>query len=478
MNQENKEYQDFIQATKQDDIDVVIKNFETCQNELFQANEYELFGEAYAIMVEYLYFADFMEQAIYYSLRYMNIVESDTVQVTMAYYNIAGTLYFLQEDYDNAQMILEEEAALYGKSNRIKEQANMMGNLGVIHILKGEYDYALNILFDAKRLLHACNNDKNVHGMMLKVNLAWAYLELNKADRAKGYLDEVLNWSEIDDWPAFKVELYTNYGRYYVLTKDYEIAYDYFHEAVVLCEEKQMESELENLYRLLSEACEENGDLTNSIKYLKKYAEISKQKSLRIQSLIRLKAKAEINLSQKEKVVRKYRDRFFNQVMEWEYDILTNTFSMKFMLAHIDELLYAGEDGPSFSVFVVMVKDLEDLKEIFEFRTLEAMQVNIAEVINGLGYERQIVARAGEGKFFVCYEQLSLKAAKYQAEELLKELKKLTIGEEEHKRGLCFNVGLVDGRHSQAKDSEGLTRMIELLLYQAEVSNIEELLVW
>ncbi len=464
----------FTERLKDDQQQKVIEAFDLYHKFLVEHGFEEEVGLAYMNICEYLHNHDNQETMIRLIVEYTRKVDQDIYPKDAAYYALASTLEFRQENYDNAMRLLEGEIKLYKNKGNQRAIATCMNNLGYLKILAGKSADALDLLTEAKSYLLEIDKYGEYAGYTLRINLAHVYLELKEYDKARSYLNEVLNWSQIESNPNIKVELYMTTGQYYAKIQEFDSAILQLEEAIEIANEKGMKYELRKLYKIIADLFVANEQYDRGCKYLKLYAEIVGEMATKVQKATKYKAIAEIALLDKEKQIQKKKNQYLEIVRNQEYDLLTNTFSRDYLLGHIEELIANREEIDNFYLVSFEIIESGNLYKRKGFRSVEKLLVEVAsEIVNY--FPTHVTARHGRTKFMVVVTQSSQEKVMNDSNLLLT---KLTDLSSPYCNKTCVTSSLVDYKKSKAEDVSTLMRMANLALYQAEASNDQSVVYW
>ncbi len=465
-----------LRAQKKHELDKMPGLIEACRIDLMEQEDFDELGELYIVVVEYYHENNILDKMTYYGIEYMNMVKKDVIPVCGYYHGIASTLAYMEEDFQTALYHVRKEAELHD-TTKIRVRAGCLSNIGVLQIMMEDYTNALDSLTDARILLEKCGETESFHGMKCKANLAWVYLEMNILEKSNDYLQEILHWPDIDKMTYLKVELYTQLGAYHCKINELYKAVDFYEEAITTAEEFGYQYELRKLYKYAADAYELMGDYKKSNQYLVDHADLALQLSSRIQQMIRLKAEAELALVEKEKTLAAKHESHLQRAMDKDYDILTSTYSRKYMIECLDELIGDGKVS-EFNVLLLRINNSETVANAYGFRSLEQVLVVLGNLLMSKVFDNAKVGRIREDAFIICYETLTMEQVRQYSAHLIHLLKRQDFIFE----GNIFNPkvkgGLVSGVSSGAKKGEDLIRLADLALYQAEASKNKDIAVW
>jgi len=380
---------DFKEACKGLDVQKVIRCFYTYEEALFKYADAEAACSLSMEVIEYFFIHDMLEKAIYYSVRFLKIYDMSRVNKPTLFHAIYATLEYMQENFSEALIHMEAELDVHKAESNKRAEVICLSNVGALQIIDCKYLPALNTLLDAKLLLLELGMENTEFDMKVRLNLARVYAEIKEYEVAKKYLDEVMQWQYIDGIPVLKIEMYTNFGRLSIDLGEYDNAFMYMEVAIELCEEENMDFELKNLYKLISETYIELGSYTESVNYLQKYSALAWEMSRKTQKAIRQLAEAEISLKMRENVVKGQRKKYLQIVREDEYDLLTNTFSKSYLKKYVENLISNRDKHNTFSIMFMSIENLSDIQKNLCFRGKEYIMVEVASMVVNLPYSEK-----------------------------------------------------------------------------------------
>lgn len=194
-------------------------------------------------------------------------------------FNEAFSLRQLGNSYNRLYLFKQAEdfyflaLAIYQDLGEEKEIGMIFNNLGTIY-LKLRDCSSIKFFLKAKDYFIASNNGKNV-GVVLS-NISEAYLAMNNIEKAEESLLEAEKYYLDDEYLNDKIYFYHNYARLHNAKNNFKEAVKYYFKSIEIALKIKSYEDLLEIYFEMSKIYENNDDLRNSLKYLKKYNAIYK----------------------------------------------------------------------------------------------------------------------------------------------------------------------------------------------------------
>ncbi len=187
--------------------------------------------------------------------------DSDKTAITA---NLAFIL-IKKKNFKNAIKLLKEQNTQWLKENNPELYFSILENLGICYIESEKYEKA--IAYISQTLEFARKFNVIQHIISSCINLGSAYEKLNNVSEAQRYYNEALKFKELNDFQ--KQEIFHCMAILYHDNSQYKKAISYYKKALSLYKKNKNLISTIRVLRSLSDCCENIGDLTFSLDYLK-----------------------------------------------------------------------------------------------------------------------------------------------------------------------------------------------------------------
>lgn len=274
------------------------------------ANCYLLFGDLYYLLEDY-------EQAVEYDLLGVKFCEDRKEEVLKTkFYLMLGKVYYAIENYDDAEKYLLDalnmtlgkqdfdlvaEIKLFlgkvyiGIKDIEKAESNLLSNevilnkvsnkdllaktykeLMVVYSYKNDTDKALEYAMNSLSLAKQQKNEKLKNDVEL--NVAKIYIQLELYDKAEMYLDDIMDFIEMNGNSNHKLDYYFTYMNLYELKGDFKSAYKYQKKYLAIKDEMLNDSKAAAINDALKKYESEKNE--RELELTKNKAELDKQKGI------------------------------------------------------------------------------------------------------------------------------------------------------------------------------------------------------
>ena len=191
-------------------------------------------------------------------------------------YNIIGANYEKLSEYDKGILFYKKglKYANLAKNDTIKNWIN--NNLGNIYCFEKK-DYKTGISYYTKSLLFNEKNKDTSSIVLTKLNIAWAYFEINQFEKGKTYLEFVNNYSLKYGNSSDLVILNMLNGIYNGYINDYPKAESFFLKAIQLGQKSNNKNDLVFTYQEYSTYLFKTKKFEKAYLYLIKHNELTKE---------------------------------------------------------------------------------------------------------------------------------------------------------------------------------------------------------
>jgi signal transduction histidine kinase/DNA-binding response OmpR family regulator len=197
-------------------------------------------------------------------------------------YNSIGHIYMDEGDNLSALNYFQKSLDMFVALGLEEYLPYLLQNLGIAHDKLGEHELARKNHLRALHMLIEAGDTIRVFGSAY-LNMGENYELTNELDLAFEHYKKGLGILRyLDNRPRMAIA-YTQIGRYYYLTSQYDLAKVYADSASFLAEEQNIVYSMQEISMLYSQIFEGMGNYRSAFKYALKYSEISDQlKDLRI----------------------------------------------------------------------------------------------------------------------------------------------------------------------------------------------------
>lgn len=233
-----------------------------------QVKALNLIGIAY-------FYSSIYEEALKYFIKVEDLLEfnKDDFLLSSILNNI-GEVYRELGIYDNAMEYYEKAIDIVVKNNFSLNHAAILSNIGKIHFDKGEFETALkvynksyDIIVDSKDMINLGEIENRI-GMV--------YFEVGNLIKAEEYYSRSFSRLEDINNKYYVIDVLINIAQLHVVKKSRKTL-NFYGKAMEFADAVGAKKKLCQIYRLISEYHEIQGDYINALKYYKNYSNLNEQ---------------------------------------------------------------------------------------------------------------------------------------------------------------------------------------------------------
>ena len=191
-------------------------------------------------------------------------------------YNIIATNFHYLSELDKAIIYYKKGLYFANKENSNKLKSSICNNLGTLYIFD-KNQYIKGIDFCNKSILNSQKLGDTTDIVLTKVNIIWAYFDIDEYDKCSDYLKYVNKYHPKFGKTHTEVLLNMLNGMYFNHVNDNEKADLYFKKAIKIGTELNQQSELSNVYNEYSKFLFKTGDYKNAYINLDLYDKIDNE---------------------------------------------------------------------------------------------------------------------------------------------------------------------------------------------------------
>lgn len=187
-----------------------------------------------------------------------------------------GNVYNHMGEFKNAIHHYTIADSLYKSIDDEYSRGTPINNIGTIYYWQGDNESAMKQFVKVKEILDNFKV-KNDFYAIVEANIGEVFLELNKFDDAKKYLDSANMRADKMNFNSLKVTVRTIFGKLYIKQNKYDEALKYLLEAYALVKTSGEKDRLSDVTNTLGKVYYNKKDFVNSLKYLDESVEVSKK---------------------------------------------------------------------------------------------------------------------------------------------------------------------------------------------------------
>lgn len=205
-----------------------------------------------------------------------------------------GNIYFYLKDYDSAYSCYQECKALAIKLEKYALESRASSNIGVIYFQRSEYEKARDAWLKSIEFSESIKDKRELS--ILYRNTSIVYKRLGDTLGAIDLSERALEFSRTSKIKELEIEALVNLGILHKQTGVYDIAEQYYQEAVEMAERYNMFWQMQIAYHNITAFYETTGDFEKAYEYSQK--DISVQDSINNEQQIKAREryKAEYEL--------------------------------------------------------------------------------------------------------------------------------------------------------------------------------------
>lgn len=193
---------------------------------------------------------------------------NDVERIGFSLQNI-GLAYVSQGDYDYALQNYKESLAIAEKSGDKMRAIQLMINIGAALLHKENISEAKEYY---KRCYEESRSINYQYGLILSLNnLAEIYLSIgNYEESLRHYMDSI-HIAKDTGHVVEAIIAMSGIGQSYIMLSDFKQSLKYLHEALLMARKTAIKENVDNIYKMLSEIYEKQGDTAKAFQYFKQY---------------------------------------------------------------------------------------------------------------------------------------------------------------------------------------------------------------
>jgi serine phosphatase RsbU (regulator of sigma subunit) len=207
-----------------------------------------------------------LDSALKYSFKNLEYNEQtkDSINIAGAYLNI-GKLYTGQNNNSEGANWYRKSLDLFKRLNHPLGMGVAYNNCATIYKKSASYDTAL-LYFKYAFKYKMLSEDKSSAASTL-MNIGDLFQSLNKSDSVFKYYTQALAIANEVNNVRLKLQIFSNFGRFYSASKDFEKAEKYFLDAYSIALLMHLKPDLENITAQMVNMYELKNDFKNAYKY-------------------------------------------------------------------------------------------------------------------------------------------------------------------------------------------------------------------
>lgn len=196
---------------------------------------------------------------------------NDTGRIASAYNNL-GIIQNKLKNYDEAKKSYEKALSVFKELGNMEQAAKAIQNIANVYYKKKEYSEALRLYNECYAIFDSIENEGGK--VINNYNIGHTLLSLKEFDKARETLDSSIVFAKQLENKLLVAMHHVSLGEIDLKRLKYEEAKLEFSEAEQLFSEIGATSRLPGVFKGLSEAYENLGDVKKSLSYYKKYNEL------------------------------------------------------------------------------------------------------------------------------------------------------------------------------------------------------------
>lgn len=233
-----------------------------------QVKALNLIGIAY-------FYSSLYEEALKYFLKVEDMLEfnKDYFLLSVVLNNI-GEVYRESSIYDKAMKHYEKAIDIVVKNNFSLNHASILSNVGKIHFDKGEFGTALKVYYKSYDILVDSNDMVSLGEIENRIGKA--YFEIGDIKRAEEYYFRSFERLKNINNKYYVIDVLLNIAQLH-LVKASRKTLNFYEKAIEFADDVGAKNKLCQIYKLISEYHENQGDYMNALKYYKNYYNFKEQ---------------------------------------------------------------------------------------------------------------------------------------------------------------------------------------------------------
>ncbi len=242
--------------------------FEDIDHIAGQVKALNLIGIAY-------FYSSIFEEALKYFLKVRDLLKlnKDDFLLSRVLNNI-GEVYRESGIYDKAMAYYGEAIDIVVNNNFSLNHAAILSNMGKIYFDKGEFETALKVYSKSYDILVYSNDMVSLGEIENRIGMI--YLKIGDFEKAEEYFSKSFERLEDINNKYYAIDVLINMAQLPLVKASKKIL-NFYEKAMEFADDVGAKKKLCQIYRLISEYYENQGDYINALKYYKNYFNLNEQ---------------------------------------------------------------------------------------------------------------------------------------------------------------------------------------------------------
>lgn len=233
-----------------------------------QVKAFNLIGIAY-------FYSSIYEEALKYFLKVEDLLESNKDDFLLSrIFNNIGEIYRESAMYDRAMEYYGKGIDIAVENNFSLNHAALLSNIGEIHFTKGEFDTALMVYNESYDILIDSNDMVSLGEIENRIGKV--YFEIGDFKKAEEYYFKSFERLKDINNKYYVIDVLINIAKLHSIKSSIETL-NFYEEAMEFAESVGAKKKLCQIYKLISEYHQSQGNYKNALEYYKNYCNINEQ---------------------------------------------------------------------------------------------------------------------------------------------------------------------------------------------------------
>lgn len=242
--------------------------FEAKEHIAGQVKALNLIGIAY-------FYSSIYEEALRYFLKVEDLLEFNKDEFLLSrVLNNIGEVYRESGIYDKAMEYYEKAIDIVAKNNFSLNHAAILSNMGKIYFDKGEFETALKVYNKSYDIIVDSKDMVNLGEIENRIGMV--YFKIGDFKKAEEYYSRSFERLEDIHNKYYVIDVLINIAQLH-LVKESRKTLNFYEKAMEFADAVEAKRKLCQIYRLISEYYENQGDYINALKYYKNYYNLNEQ---------------------------------------------------------------------------------------------------------------------------------------------------------------------------------------------------------
>ena len=242
--------------------------FEAREHIAGQVKALNLIGIAY-------FYSSLYEEALRYFLKLEDMLEFNRDDFLLSgVLNNIGEVYRESGIYDKAMEYYEKAIDIVVKNDFSLYHAAILSNIGQIHCDKGEFEIALKVYYKSYDILVDSNDMVSLGEIENRIGKV--YFEIGDIKKAEEYYFRSFERLKDINNKYYVIDVLLNIAQLH-LVKASRKTLNFYEKAIEFADDVGAKNKICQIYRLISEYHESQGDYMNALKYYKNYYSLNEQ---------------------------------------------------------------------------------------------------------------------------------------------------------------------------------------------------------